>query len=128
MALCDAGPKGGSAYLMDGSRRQEPVPRGSEPPAGRAQCSPAQPCKHLPARREQGRQQGAGSLCQNLDLSLRFSSVWTHVLKLSVYECMWSTFKCVAMSLLVSDCMSVCICVSVHKYAICGGPCACVCL
>lgn len=109
VALCDAGPKGGSAYLVDGSRRQDPVPRGSEPPTGGAQCCATQPRKYLPAKRGQGRQQGAGSLCQNLDLSLRFGSVQTHVSKLSVYDCMRSTFKCVAMSLLVSVCLCVCV-------------------
>lgn len=36
VGLCDAGPKGSSAYSVGGSRRHQPVPGEAEPPAGRA--------------------------------------------------------------------------------------------
>lgn len=36
VGLCDASPKGGSAYSLGGSRRHQLVPGGAEPPAGRA--------------------------------------------------------------------------------------------
>lgn len=92
VVLCEAGPEGGSAYLADGRGKQQPVSRGSEPPAGRAQYSTSQLLSsYLPREGRAGRKSVPGPRSKS-----ELSSAQNQVSKLDVYNRMCPTLKYVA--------------------------------
>lgn len=107
VALCEAGPKGGSAYLADWSGRR-PQRIGATSWQGSTQHCPIP--ELLPAKRGQaGRKSMRGPRSES-----GLSSAQTQVSKLSVCSCKWPTLKCVAVSLLGTDCVFMCLCVPLH--------------
>lgn len=101
VVLCDAGPQGGSAYLAMGAEGSSPFPEDfSHQLAGLNATLPSPRARTC--QRGQGRQGGAGSLCQGPHLSLGLGCACAPASKLGACHRTWPTRKCVAVSLLVS--------------------------